>query len=92
MNVSLDYLPADLRGAPALPTLQSVMLDIARLTYADHVRLAEALNHSPQVLNELVGKWAQPLAPAAVAQGGLSLRPDEFSRRHRGYFKEQADG
>ena len=49
---------ANLGSAPALPTFQSVMRDIARLTYADHVRLAEALNHSPQVLNDLVGRWA----------------------------------
>lgn len=67
------------------------MRDIARLTYADHVRLAEALNHSPQVLNNLVGRWAQgipnsPASPMDVATA-MSKTP-----AYRGYFKESADG
>lgn len=63
-------------SAPALPTFQTVMRDIARLTYADHVRLAEALNHSPQVLNDLVGRWVNNAAgnPASMRELAETLR------------------
>lgn len=92
---------ANLGSASALPTFQSVMRDIARLTYADHVRLAEALNHSPQVLNDLVGMWAAerpvgsnpllgaPYAPASTMDVATAMSK---TPAYRGYFKESADG
>jgi len=45
-------------SAPGLftpPTFERVVLSIAQLTHADHVRLAEALGVKPDALHERVG-------------------------------------
>ena len=66
-------------AAVQLPSVASVMRDVARMTYAQHVKLAEALEVTPQALNEAVERHLRaPLVSASAALGS--------------YFKESADG
>ena len=92
-------------AAVQLPSVASVMRDVARMTYAQHVKLAEALGVTPQALNVAVERHFRTPPEKAVAgidslgrpvtQGTLDgLKEAGLSgvATARGYFKESADG